>query len=620
MQTFSLKTKLALCSLLIFLVFASSTAFVTIRYFQNRFQQSIGNQQFSMVTQVASEFDSKIKLAEQSLAAVGKKITAEMITNPEIAQKFLSSRIILFTMFNNGINLFSANGTLLAEAPDFPSPLIGRNFSDRDYIKKTLAAKKPIISPPFISIQPDRHPLIMFTYPVMGQNGEVLAILTGCTDLIKPNLFGSLVDTKIGKTGYMYLATTDNLIVIHPDPKLIMKELTVENPLFSEARSGYEGSGRTVNYQHIPVLSSFKRLATTNWILVASLPLKEAFAPVNTAMQGALLIILFGAGTIAIIYWYVMGYLITPLQRVIENIKGTDRSDLTQLGSVAVSTRDEIMELTVAFNTLMQQIGNEAAERIRAEEELQRLNDELEQRVLQRTAELNSLNRELESFSYSISHDLRAPLLRISGYASILEEDCAGKLSADELHYLARLKSSCQMMNNLIEALLNLSRMCRDEMDIVMLDLSAMAREIFATLASSEPERLVELAVEDRLQVQGDATLLKSLLENLLGNAWKYTAKTAHARIEFGMMQDDARQLFYVKDNGAGFDMKYVDKLFAPFMRLHGENEFSGIGIGLATVQRIVRRHGGDIWAKAKEGEGATFYFTLGGQEPDRRG
>ncbi len=612
MRKFSLKSKIALWSLLIFLLFATSIAVITINYFQYAFQQSIGEHQYSLVKQVASEFDSKIILAQQSLVALASKITPEMIYDKGKAQNFLDSRVVSFTMFNNGLNLFSAKGILLVEAPDANSALIGKDFSEREYIKHTIATQKPYISPPFISVHSNRHPLVMFTYPVFGEDGELLAILTGSMDLLKPNYLGSLVDAKIGESGYMYLATTGNLIVIHPDTNMIMKELTVENPLFNHAKLGFEGSGRTVNYKGVPVLSSFKRLSTTNWILVASIPVAEAFAPVSTAVMSALFIIAIGALLIALIYWLVMGYLISPLDQVIKTIKSADISDITNLGSVAVSTRDEIMELTVAFNNLMNQVAQDSAARKQVEGELHRLNEELEQRVLQRTVELNEMNQELESFSYSISHDLRAPLLRITGFAEILEGACSNKLSEEELHCVERLKASCFTMKELIDALLNLSKMGRHIINLETVNLSSMANDIVTSLKDSDPTRNVEISIQEGLEARGDRALLKSLLENLLGNAWKYSSKEEVARIKFGMRDDHGKQIYFVNDNGAGFDMKYSESLFSPFRRLHPEKEFEGVGIGLATVQRIVRRHEGTVWAEAVKGEGATFYFTLG--------
>jgi signal transduction histidine kinase len=237
---------------------------------------------------------------------------------------------------------------------------------------------------------------------------------------------------------------------------------------------------------------------------------------------------------------------------------------------------------------------------------------ELEQRVKDRTAQLEQTNHELEAFSYSVSHDLRAPLRSIDGFSQALLEDYEGKLDTTALGYLTRVRSAAQRMNELIEDLLELSRTSRAELEREPVDLSALARDVGGGLARREPERQVELVVQPDLKVVGDARLLRVVLENLLGNAWKFTGKRARARIEVGEERTDGQRHFYVRDNGAGFDLHFASKLFAPFQRLHDAREFPGTGIGLATVQRIVHRHGGRIWAEAQPDEGATFRFTVG--------
>ena len=245
------------------------------------------------------------------------------------------------------------------------------------------------------------------------------------------------------------------------------------------------------------------------------------------------------------------------------------------------------------------------AERIGAE--LEETNQELEET----NQELEATNRELESFSYSVSHDLRAPLRSIDGFSHILLEDHADELTDEGKDHLRRVRAGARRMGELIDALLSLSRLTRGEMRSESVNLSAMVGEISEDLRRSQPEREVEVQITPGLVDNGDAGLLKVAMENLLGNAWKFTAKEAHAKIEFGAVRQDGALTYYVRDNGAGFDMAYAGKLFGAFQRLHGVEEFEGTGIGLATVQRVVHRHGGRIWAEGEVGRGATFYFTL---------
>lgn len=261
----------------------------------------------------------------------------------------------------------------------------------------------------------------------------------------------------------------------------------------------------------------------------------------------------------------------------------------------------------------------EVTEQVRARQaleaknvEIRELNADLERRVLERTSELRMAMAELESFSYSVSHDLRAPLRTIDGFSLALLEDYAAQLGEEGRDSLHRIRSASQRMGELIDGLLRLSRVTRSDLHWEDVDLSAMARSIVADLQRTEPERKVAVTIENGMVARGDPLLLRVVLDNLLGNAWKFTAKRPDARIAFGHDERDGSAVYVVRDNGAGFDMAFSDKLFGPFQRLHGRTEFEGTGIGLATVQRVIRRHGGRIWGEGEVDRGAAFYFTLG--------
>jgi light-regulated signal transduction histidine kinase (bacteriophytochrome) len=284
------------------------------------------------------------------------------------------------------------------------------------------------------------------------------------------------------------------------------------------------------------------------------------------------------------------------IQKVVLNILEDSASEKTRLELIQRATFNIFDDLDAekknAERTNHELVG-EIAERKRAEEALE------------------AVNKELEAFSYSVSHDLRAPLRAIDGFSQALIEDYPDRLDEQGRYYLERVRAGTQRMGELIDDMLQLSRLTRVEMRFEMVNISVLAESVIADLRRAEPQRQVEVLIQQDMIAEGDANLQRIVLVNLLANAWKFTGRQSDARIELGTMGDDDGLVFFVRDNGAGFDMNYVSKLFGAFQRLHTTGEFPGTGIGLATVQRIIRRHGGRIWAEGAVNKGATFYFAL---------
>ncbi len=261
---------------------------------------------------------------------------------------------------------------------------------------------------------------------------------------------------------------------------------------------------------------------------------------------------------------------------------------------------------------LVSSVIRDISERQRVEREIRNLNDVLQRRA----AELEVANRELESFSYSVSHDLRAPLRTIDGFSQALLEDYREQLPRDAQNFLERVRSAAQRMAKLIDDLLDLSRISRVPVEPKPVDISTLAQSIADDLRQMDPGRRVRFVIAPDLKALGDAQLVRIALQNLMNNAWKFTSKKEQASIEVGRTDGKDKAVFFVRDNGAGFDMSYANKLFGAFQRLHAVTEFPGTGIGLATVQRIIHKHGGRVWAESVVDQGATFYFTLQAEEP----
>lgn len=313
-----------------------------------------------------------------------------------------------------------------------------------------------------------------------------------------------------------------------------------------------------------------------------------------------------------------------PLMEIADVARGvTERRDYS-LRAVKRG-EDEVGVLTDAFNQMLAQIERSAAELQRTNQQLKleiadhqqarqqvlALNATLEHRVAQRTQQLELANKELESFSYSVSHDLRAPLRAIEGFSAALSKMYEGQLDERGQDYLQRVRAATRRMGVLIDDLLELARTSRAELRRREVDLSVMAQGVAAEIAAVQPERAVQWDIAPDLKTHADPQLMRAVLDNLLGNAVKFSGKRPDARVVFNAEQEGGRTVYVVRDNGVGFDMAYAGKLFGAFQRLHAADEFEGTGVGLANVQRIIHRHGGRVWAESEPGEGASFYFTL---------
>ena len=745
----SLKTKMALSVASLFVLFVFAASYFVLSYFGCTFKRSISAQQFSLVSSLADTIDDKLSIAQSALIALASTAPHDAMSDTNDAQRFVNGVSGFHTIFDN-ISLISAQGILIVESRFLPGRR-GKNLSYRTFVKETLASKKPYISDPYLSTHHPVHPAIMMTVPILDESGNMTGMLAGSIDLLGKNFMADLSKIRIAKSGYLFMMDRNRIMIVYPDKRRVMKLAAPPgaNALLDRAVAGFEGTGETVNTLGIPLLTSFKRLRTTSWILAGSYPTSEAYAPLFRAQHYFEIAAVASTVILLTITWLIMRRLLTPMAIMTRHVKLLSENP-EQERHVPVNAVDEIGMLATAFNTMIDTldsqrdslqrqkndiedertflqtlidaipdmifykdlnsvyrgcnhafaaslvglpkdqiigrsdydlaataemaefhqssdqeailkggtdrhdlrvklkegrylltetikvpfrdalgavkgvigISRDISERNRMEHELRILNTELERRVSVRTADLQRLNRELEIFCYSISHELRAPIARLMGFSGMLAESVAeidpelvGETRSKELAHMAeRIGVASLRLRSVIDSLLLMNRLSRAEIRRDQVNLSETADKIVAELLEATPGRMVTVKIAPDLVVQKDRQMLNICLRNLLSNAWKYTSKKEHTEIEFDRSVLSGEQVFFIRDNGAGFDVSFAAKLFEPFSRLHAEDEFEGSGMGLPTVQMIVERLGGRIWAEAEVGKGATFYFTLGDQ------
>ena len=400
---------------------------------------------------------------------------------------------------------------------------------------------------------------------------------------------------------YAYLAKSNGQVLTHSDKGMVAKYLDAVGPLEDYKIKENTYKGRPVKEVYYPARIGDTHLANA---VVAYYLDEETFFEKNIAIKIALIIVISLLCFLGITLLIIRRFLtpVCELSKNVSNISITDKK--FHIDNKLQESWGEVGVLSRAFEAMIK--------RLRAAfEELSHEEERLKLKVEERTHELEIANKELEKFSYSVSHDLRAPLYSVINLIEIMQQDYAEKLDDAELENFELIKNSMIKMEVLIKDMLELSQITRKELFYDDLNLSYNVTEILERYQQSSPERKVEFNIESQLECKGDRGLILIVLENLLGNAWKYTAKKQVTQIEFGKLIKDGVTVFYVKDNGAGFNMQHQDKLFEAFQRLHVESEFEGTGVGLATAARAISRHKGQIWAESELGNGATFYFCL---------
>ena len=454
-------------------------------------------------------------------------------------------------------------------------------------------------------------PIINFSSPIYDKTGKFQGLILGS---VRTTTIETLLrDNWVGQSGEILLVNGQGTMIAEPRYIHVLVErglaegtskmkVKLSNDALNTIHLGEIGTATWIDYLGNNVMGAYQYLPERGWTLIGSISKAEILAPIYSQLA------IMAGGTLMLVL------LILPLATLVTNRVKRPIDWLIEQSDLVASENYAMIDRTQRLEEMPLELGTLCETFIQMSCKIQntvRLLKENEAKLESKVLELEAANKELEAFSYSVSHDLRAPLRGIDGFSQALLEDYGDKVGEKGVDYLRRVRSGAQKMGALIDDLLKLSRVSRSEMRLEVVDISAMVQSIMDDYHKVIPERSVEFVIQSNLSVLADRSLLRIMLTNLVDNAWKYSSKAVKARIEFGLLFANGENIFFLRDNGVGFDMAYADKLFSPFQRLHTIVEFPGTGIGLATVLRIMRRHGGKIWAEASLNEGATFYFSF---------
>jgi signal transduction histidine kinase len=582
-------------------------------------RKALADAEFEHLALNAAEYGAAIKFYFES-AADELEIAARLVNSKATGQEFGPDRrgksLLTFIMSHSSVFefLYFANidGTIVSIEPQaLEANLYRRNIEFRPWFSTTLRTGAPSVSALHIALATSR-PAVLVAVPILDSAGRPVGVLAGSIKLEQLSRVGSGGLRSDSGQQFGYLTDGNGLVIAHQaNPKYVLEQTDFSSePTVQRALQGKQGTLSFFDpierkwmlgaYLPVRVGQASKR----PWAVSFAVPQDVAFAPVGSfsrTIGGTALLFALGFGLVAFL---LIRRFTSPLDQLTEAVRRAAAGDFSH--RLEKPLQDEFSSLTNAYNSMATELGEKNRRILEHESHLREANSRLEES-----------NKELEAFSYSVSHDLRAPLRAIDGFSHALLEDYGEALPTEARGYLARIRHGVQMMGDLIDDMLKLSRVNRAELSRETIDLSALMQSQAQELTVRDPGRAADLVISPGMWVEADRRLVQILVSNLLENAWKFTRTKSRARIECGEIHGDGEKTFFVRDNGVGFDMKYVGKLFSAFQRLHERSEYEGTGIGLVIVQRIAAKHGGRAWADAVPGEGATFSFSLSGKEDE---
>lgn len=551
---------------------------------------------FLRTEEIAREIDDFMETSQNILYSLA--LHPAIINNDSTACDAIFSRLLPLYPYHLNILAADMNGRNIGSAVE-PEKAHALNYSDNTWFKRGKMGVSTIndlhISKLF------SQPSVMITMPVFNDNGVQTAVLGFPVDL--KSFQEHLVTTEaLAPNTAITVIDNNGTVIIDTHSEANIGKPYINATIIAALQKETEGSLTDFDSMKTERFYSYATVEISGWKVLMGIPVSEVYAEANRAAMTHFIIFSLICGTgilFSLLYSRRIGHKVELL------ISGFNEISTGNLDyRVTIAGKDEFAYAAQAFNRMI-------AERKIAEDEIKNLAASLEKNVAERTAELTNAKVELEAFSYTVSHDLQAPARHVIAYTEMLLTDHSAELSDAGRHHLSRIHKAGENMRQMIIHLLSLSTLNRKELNRSRTDLSSLCRSIISELAEPEPARNVTVSIEDGMFIDADPVLLEIAVKNLLENAWKYTGKAACPCIEIGQIIENSTDCFYVKDNGCGFDMAYADKLFAPFQRLHPEQDYVGSGVGLATVFRIVQRHGGSITAQSTPGNGAVFCFTM---------
>jgi signal transduction histidine kinase len=591
-------TGIVLLAVVPFLIYASYDYVTTL----NENRQTVMTRNQDKAVELAHEIDDFIDTSQNVLYSLA--LHPALINHDSQSCDTIFAQLLPLYPLHLNILAADMNGNNFASAIS-PELAHQQNYRDTDWFIR--GSKGTSVVSELLQSKLFQQASFMITMPVFALSGDQTAVLGFpvnlnrlqehfvATEALPPRSTLSL----IGNNAIFLLNTADSNAIGKPCP---------QQDLLRDLAQRQSGSLTVTDADGINRFYSYATVETTGWKILIGVPLSDFYAEANRSALKHLfffIAISLAASLTALSYSRKLGNRVEVLTSGLSEVAGGNFDCRLPVRGV-----DEIDTACDAFNRM-------TAERQKAEQEILHLATALEKRVESRTAELTAAKNELESFAYAVSHDLQAPVRHLIAYSQILLEGGGTEFSPETREYLLRISRAGLQMRELITHLLALSRLSSQEINRVDVDLSRLCHAICQELAESDPERRVQVSISDGLTVAADPPLLDIAMHNLIGNAWKYTRKSTQPRIEIGETEHNGRHCFYIRDNGTGFDMAYRERLFTPFQRLHSDEDFEGSGVGLATVMRIMQRHGGTVWAESSPGNGAVFYFTLT-DNPDR--